>query len=98
MATKKTQQAVAAIIPVSQEANIEMDVFEAPTGQVLGSVLAFDTVNGKWIRCANCRLMADGPEITLDALKGRPTVAEVERFLSIQSLFVEKVKEFYAGR
>jgi hypothetical protein len=97
MATKKAQP-VAEAVPVSAEENIEVTIFSQPQGEMLGTIIAFDTVKGKWTRRAHCYLYTHGPEMTMEKVNGKLTYVDIERLISIQALFVEKVKEFYANR
>lgn len=98
MATKKKEAVVQA--PVSEEANIEMQVFSQPQNGMLGFIVASDTVNGKWLRYAHCYLNEGGPDMSLDSKIGRKKVTydDIERLNSILTLFANKVKEFYANR
>jgi hypothetical protein len=96
MATKK--KAEVKLDPVSAEVNVEFKVFDPPQGDMLGFAIATDTIKGKDGRVAHAYLMATGPEVTLDPIRGKLTVEAMQRLGSVYMLFGDKVTEFYANR
>lgn len=87
--------------PVSVEANIDMTVIEPEHvyGGQLGSVIATDVVNGKFVRYAHAYLTESGPEMTLDGkIAGKVTFEKLERIQQILALFKQQIEAFYAAR
>src|SRR4051812_33487346 len=99
MATKKTQLA-AEVVPVSAESNIQIHVFDQPVNGMLGTVVGFDTIKGKFVRYAHAYLIEDGPDMSIDGKVGgrEMTFENIERITTILTLFSKTVKDFYANR
>ena len=99
--TSKTKPAPApvAVIPVSESANLNLTLFDEPVNNLRGSLIAYDTVKGKFMRLAHTHLMTNEPAaITLDKNGRRHSAEDLARHLAILTLFVAKVTALDAER
>jgi hypothetical protein len=72
---------------------IDVTVFDKPSGNVRGMVNAFMQVKGKQKRVANATVLVDeAPVLMIDAPK-KLTLAELEAFSNTITLFTTKVLE-----
>jgi len=99
MKSTKTPKVAAPQPPVSEAANLELTIFAQPQGNMRGTLIAFDTVKGIYTVRAHGYIWSDADvEITLKAVRGKLTTAEVTRLTEILALFTAKANELNAQR